>query len=271
MDGIESKLNRPLRYEGPTVAGTSCYISAEEVYQAHRFVLFNIEKCYALFCKPLNMIVQSINVNINKANTNGEEDIFFLASGPKPNVITYKGFFMNDYNFEITYVDNLCVTQNSGIATIREAEEIFYGTLEMVLEVTFGNLPPIHLFNCNWYDMKEGSGWLVDDHKFTMVNTTKRCFADKPFIFPSQAQQVFYSMDPLKSDWSIINRWKPRDTYDILTIEVGRVEAHDEVLLRKEDVVGMGLDTMIENSDVVWVRKKLGITVQVDERLLNLT
>ncbi|KAG9445027.1 hypothetical protein H6P81_016367 [Aristolochia fimbriata] len=42
VDGMETKLNRPVRYEeGPIGAGTSFLMTANESYQAHRFILFN--------------------------------------------------------------------------------------------------------------------------------------------------------------------------------------------------------------------------------------
>ncbi|KAG9447261.1 hypothetical protein H6P81_013389 [Aristolochia fimbriata] len=177
MDGVESKLNRPVLYEeGPIGAKVSRLISANEAHQAHHFVLFN-----------------SPSIETLRMNENISEEIICLARGPKYNVASYHGFFVNGYKFETIIVDHLRVTRNSGVASIGEEKKIFYGVVENVLEVYFRTLAPVHLLKCSCYDMKEGSRRVVDEYNFTLVNTTKKSFEDEPFIYPSQAQQVFYS------------------------------------------------------------------------------
>ncbi|KAG9450413.1 hypothetical protein H6P81_010378 [Aristolochia fimbriata] len=88
MDGVDSKLNRPIRYEEG----------------------------------PIGAKIKALRMNENISL-----EIICLARGPKHNVASYHGFFVNGYKFETIIVDHLRVTQNSGVASIGKAEENFCG------------------------------------------------------------------------------------------------------------------------------------------------
>ena len=94
----------------------------------------------------------------------------------------------------------------------------------------------IYLFKCKWYDMTPNKGLVIDEFNFTSVNTTRQSYEDEPFILPTQVQQVYYSKDPSKKDWSVAMRWKPRDTYE-LPVEVNMEEANHENALEKGECV----------------------------------
>ncbi|KAG9447601.1 hypothetical protein H6P81_013729 [Aristolochia fimbriata] len=111
--------------------------------------------------------------------------------------------------------------------------------------------------------MKEGSGRVVDEYNFTLVNTTKKSFEDEQFIYPSQAQQVFYSKDPIKIGWSVVCRWKPRDTYDIPTLPTDEVVASDDAVMPSENSGGTRVEFMDDvNDNALWLRRELGTDVR---------
>ncbi|KAG9450323.1 hypothetical protein H6P81_010288 [Aristolochia fimbriata] len=213
--------------------------------------------------KTLELLEMEIPMILCKLTENILEEIICLARGPKHNVASYHDFFVNGYKFRTIIVDHLRVTQNSGVASIREAKKIFYGVVENVLEVYFGTLAPVHLLKCSWYDMKEGRGRVVDEYNFTLVNTTKKSFEDEPFIYPSQAQQVFYSKDPIKIGWSVVCRWKPIDTYDIPTLPTDEVVTSDKAVMPSENSGGTRVEFMDDVDDnALWLRKELGTSVR---------
>ncbi|KAG9453345.1 hypothetical protein H6P81_006249 [Aristolochia fimbriata] len=285
IDGVETKLNRPVCYdEGPIGVAVSYFILAEEAYQVHRFVLFNCEKTHPYLIEHKNVLKrqhplwsehqvqqeQHTNfINNERQRAPLGEELISLARGPKHDSYSYKGFFVNGYKFETTNTDKTRVTQNSGIATIGEVDNVYYGILMSIIEVYFGTLPPMLLFKCHWYNTKHGSGSRIDEFDFTMVNTTLQSFEDEPFIYSFQAQQVFYSKDPVMSNRSVVCRWKPRDTYEISSVDVNVIVQGDEASLQDQDVGIRDVKDNIEE-DVTWVCKELGVGVRVDEDVLNL-
>jgi hypothetical protein len=48
------------------------------------------------------------------------------------------------------------------------------------------------------------------DNGFTMVNTREFELGTKPYVLPSQCEQVFYSEVPGKAGWSYFVRYDPR-------------------------------------------------------------
>ncbi|KAG9458151.1 hypothetical protein H6P81_002659 [Aristolochia fimbriata] len=267
------QLNRPVCYdEGPIGAAVSYFISAKEAYQVHRFVLFNCKETHPYLIEHKNVlkrqhpqwsehrVQQEQHINFRQRAPLGEE-LLSLARGLKHDGYSYKGFFVNGYKFETTNNDKTRVTQNSGIATIGEVDNVYYGVLMSIIKVYFGTLPAMHLFKCRWYNTKHGSGSRIDEFDFTMVNITLQSFEDEPFIYPFQAQQDFYSKDPVKSDWSVVCRWKLRDTYEVPPVDVDVIVQGDEASLQDQDVGIRDIENNIEE-DVTWVRKEQGVGVR---------
>ena len=59
-----------------------------------------------------------------------------------------------------------------------------------------------------------------DANGFTLVNFTRLIHTgvllkDDPFIFSSQARQVFFVQEAKDKDWAIVIKTKPRDLYDM--------------------------------------------------------
>ena len=207
------------------------------------------------------------------------EQLRSLARGPCPGILAYQGFFHNGYKYETKSLEESRTTQNNGVVTIGDVDgNVWYGVLIEIIEVSFMMQSPIYLFKCKWYDMTPNKGLVIDEFNFTSVNTTRQSYEDEPFILPTQVQQVYYSKDPSKKDWSVAMRWKPRDTYE-LPDEVNMEEANHENALEEENVYEfedpMVTEPSIFNEGVLegeghvdWVRRDV-TTLRVKDKVVN--
>ena len=76
------------------------------------------------------------------------------------------------------------------------------------------------MFQCDWVSLIEGKGIKKDAFGFTLVNFSQLIhkgnnIRDEPFIFASQAKQVFYIQDPLNENWKIVVNAISRVVYDL--------------------------------------------------------
>ena len=60
----------------------------------------------------------------------------------------------------------------------------------------------IPLFKCNWVQNKGGVKF--DNLGFISVDLNRLGHKTDPFIFASQAKQVFYTKDPIEKKWSVV-------------------------------------------------------------------
>lgn len=70
------------------------------------------------------------------------------------------------------------------------------------------------LFKCEWCDATSGRGVKKDESNYTLVNlsrltNTGERLEDEPYIFASQAEQVYYIEDHSDPDWFVAMRMKP--------------------------------------------------------------
>lgn len=142
----------------------------------------------------------------------------------------------------------------------------YYGVLTDIIELNYYDKLRYVLFKCDWADITQNRGQKKDDFGFTVVNfshlihTGKR-LNDEPFIFASQARQVYYVEDGKGTDWLTIVKTKPRDVFDIGSAGIG--EADDNTYCDSEpyniDLASLLSDT----SDYLsWVRNDVdGTTV----------
>ena len=135
----------------------------------------------------------------------------------------------------------LLQTYDSGIASIFEVPTVdsqsevslnYVGVLQDILKLDYGPLrTPIILFRCEWLKREDNRGNLTyvrDDAGFMVVNSRHKVpKMSEPFIFPSQATQVFFSNDVKKPGWKVVlqkearSRRKKQDTSDVfITISV---------------------------------------------------
>lgn len=131
-------------------------------------------------------------------------------------MISHTGFIINGNQFQTEGIEK--TTQNSGVFV--EADTIcrasakdnlqkmdrvsYYGVIRDIILLDYHKFK-ICLFDCYWANI--GTGVKVEDG-FTLVNLHKgqRQFDRDPFIFTSQAKQVFYSRESDTSNWHVVLR-----------------------------------------------------------------
>ncbi|XP_077252318.1 uncharacterized protein LOC143891659 [Tasmannia lanceolata] len=270
LEGVESKLNRPLRNdedvqceieEGfsmfsttgrPLGEGKTRPLDRATIEQAHRYVLFN---CHAVAPEHFKHIQNlhprarpmDIEQNHNKKFSDWfrthihelhqsrseqlSEKVRWLAGGPSTIVTKYMGYLIKGFRFHTKKREQRRKTQNSGVivtATTRSfstasdqspiaGDVNYYGVLTDIVEVDYyGHLKAL-MFKCDWFDVfSPDRGLKIDDFGFTIVNMSRHIYKDEPFIFASQAEQVFYVQErPINKDWHVVIKMKPRDLYDV--------------------------------------------------------
>ena len=198
------------------------------------------------------------------------EEVISLAQGPINEVVSYPAYFVNGYKFETEAVQNAHITQNSGVATISDDNSLYYGVLKKIIEIKYMFIPSKYLFKCIWYDMKEGRGVQIDEYKLISVIVTRTSFDDEPFIFPTHAQHVYYPKSPVKKDWSVVCRWKPRDTYEVPLAsssqeEITSIEEEEDAILVRNLEPTIPMEGIPNgDSDVLWVREEISSDIEVD-------
>ncbi|WVZ64041.1 LOW QUALITY PROTEIN: hypothetical protein U9M48_013619 [Paspalum notatum var. saurae] len=91
----------------------------------------------------------------------------------------------------------------------------YYGRIIDIIELTTLEILLLYFSNANGLIR----GIKRDKYGYTLVNFshlihTGEKIGHKPYIFPNQADQVFYIKDKLNPGWSVVMKMKPRDIYD---------------------------------------------------------
>jgi hypothetical protein len=134
----------------------------------------------------------------------------------------------NGHKFCIKMLDDKMKTLDCGITVVfkvtnissisdrnpEETQNRYYSHLEDIIECDFNSFK-IVLFEVKWYWLwmheRDLERTVIEhDNGFTMVNTRAFELGTKPYVRPSQCEQVFYSQVPGKVGWSYIVRYDPR-------------------------------------------------------------
>ena len=116
-------------------------------------------------------------------------------------VYTWKKYNTNGYIFNTIAYGERKRSMNSGICIrgtcYNEEEADYYGLVEDIIELEYHNPTEkktvLVLFKCNWYDSTENRGWRKHPkHDLVEVNVRRKFHKYEPFVFASQAQQVYY-------------------------------------------------------------------------------
>ena len=104
----------------------------------------------------------------------------------------------------------------------------YYGQIVDIIELDYYSECKVVLFRCDWVNVNS-RGLKKDKRGFTLLNFSHRiheggALKDDPYIFSSQAQQVFYIEDENDKGWEHVIRVKPRDTY-----RLGSLQADEEL------------------------------------------
>ncbi|XP_006367988.2 uncharacterized protein [Solanum tuberosum] len=211
--------------------------------------------------------------HVEKMHLAGEQipqDIQHLAVGPSKQAKRMTGYICNGVRYLTKSRDAKRKTQNSGImvkattqsyASARDKNPIladvsFYGILTDIIELYYTKKFKFVLFTCKWVNNNKG---LIekDDYGFTLVNFnhllyTKQHLSNEPFIFASQAQQVFYVDHPMENEWQIVVKFKPRGFYDLGedTPSIEHKEGHMELWPEQQ----LDDTTFESEDDIEWVR-----------------
>lgn len=158
---------------------------------------------------------------LSRTPDNVAETVKWLAYGPNNEVKSFEGYDINGYCFYTQRQDTKSTMQNSGVTLVASATEFdrardstpihtqmsYYGIIEDIWELHYRTFT-IPLFKCKWVDSKKGVR--VDEFGFTLADFSRPGYKNEPLIMASQAKQVFYIMDPLNNNWSVVLQSKRR-------------------------------------------------------------
>ena len=120
-------------------------------------------------------------------------------------------------------------TYNCGVASVfqvpsvdaRDVSMHYVGVLKDILKLDYGPThSPIVLFRCEWvksHDNRGNATYVKDDAGFLLVNFRHKLpRMSEPFIFASQATQVFFSDVPQKPSWKVILQKEARAKREVV-------------------------------------------------------
>ncbi|XP_042387698.1 uncharacterized protein LOC121979771 [Zingiber officinale] len=211
-----------------------------------------------------------VEEQLNARNSNFSEVIKALAIGPNPRGRSFKAYMINGFHFRTKAFETSRTTQNSGVMLRAKTtsyasrkdrnpiagEIIYYGVLKNIIQVHYSNRMKFVMFNCDWVDNQRGK--MEDYFKFTLVNFDHLMYrdnqmSDEPFIFASQAEQVFYSNDPVEPKWHVVLKMSRRDNYDVYS-SLDQADSYssqtldDNIPIRDEDNAWVREDVVVDGA-----------------------
>lgn len=153
-----------------------------------------------------------------------DRDRLLLSKPPSQRAIRFARMtaFGNHFRVEDSSTAAL-VSYNSGVASVFESamgdstdsSVNYVGVLKDILQLDYGALSmQINLLRCEWVKPKDSRGnttYSRDESGFLVVNFRHKLpRMSEPFIFPSQATQVFFSDVVDKPGWKVVLRSETR-------------------------------------------------------------
>jgi hypothetical protein len=143
-----------------------------------------------------------------------------LSSKPSQRAIWYTRMKSFGNHFRVQdYASTRMQTFDSGVASVFQvptpnASDVsvhYVGVLKDILKLNYGLMhTTIMLFRCEWMKRQDNRGnptYVRDEAGFLIVNFRHKLLkTSDPFIFPSQATQVFFSDEVRKPGWKVVLR-----------------------------------------------------------------
>ena len=146
---------------------------------------------------------------------------------------------VNGVQFICEQRDSRKRTQNSGVMVHGGRNGVdYYGVLDSVVELVYGEGMTVHLFKCRWFNTRPQS-MKTDQYGILSVNTATSSYEDDPFVFATSVKQVFYLDDLAKGDaWKVVNLVHPRNIYRAATLGEAEDEEED-VAYQEPNAIGI--------------------------------
>ncbi|XP_021728414.1 uncharacterized protein LOC110695492 [Chenopodium quinoa] len=243
-DGV-SNIDNYLYNSGGRVVGKKENVRLDDrsLKQAHRYVLLHSDELTPVLNEFLKLKRQENDVGGSQADESIENQWIIdefadwlqsqvhnlddstvegklrkaLAGGLSNRGKRMKSVIINGYKFDIVDRERFRITQNSEIMVEAEGHE-YYGKLKEILELDYYGSYKVVLFRCDWVDIRRGIKTNPNGSvriKISKLMHTGRFLRDDPFVFSSQAKQVFYIEDEIQKGWCHVVKTKPRDLFDI--------------------------------------------------------
>lgn len=138
-----------------------------------------------------------------------------MAQCPIKRVTYFDGYVVNGYTFQTkAQVKNLN-THNCGVlvkGAVHSGEKECFGPLKEIIELDYGSIHKVILFDCEWYDVfSENVGIKRETYGITTVNVK----TNEPYVLASQVEQVYYVKDHLHQNWQVVLKTNPHNFYGI--------------------------------------------------------
>ncbi|XP_071697481.1 uncharacterized protein [Rutidosis leptorrhynchoides] len=216
MDGFKSVEIPQSRHEGRlsgqgTLGRKTGYSNVADYQEAH-FNAYN----------TLHLLIQWLKDKVRRTLPNIDKTVETLGFAPK-HVFQYQGYDINGYTFYTKAQDKKSKTQNRGVTVIassteftmvnreersRIAKKSYYGVIQEIWELDYGDSYTIPLFKCKW--VNNNRGVQVDEDGFTTVNLSTNGYKEEPFILAKLVTQVFFIEDPKDPRWHVVQYGKRR-------------------------------------------------------------
>ena len=151
-------------------------------------------------------------------NNADDMDLVLLCSRPSQLATRYTRMKAYGNHFRVEDPQSAVLqTYDSGVASVfhmssTETEPAtlnYVGVLKDILKLNYGPLrTPIIIFRCEWMKQRDNWGnstYVRDEVGFMVVNFRHKVLKmSDPFIFPSQATQVFWSKEVGRPGWKVV-------------------------------------------------------------------
>ncbi|XP_020085892.1 uncharacterized protein LOC109708518 [Ananas comosus] len=226
----------------------------------------------------------TITIMYNNKDGRVSTELLQLARGPDRRVFCYSGYLINGFRFHTKEREETLKSQNSGVWVQGDdgyCSRDYFGQLLDIIELQYQGSNKVFLFKCHWWDVcTVGRGYREDNDGFFAVNTDRQLptNAIDPYVLASQAQQVYYVEDINDPKWHFVIKTRPRDLYDIPTMESNEVGVQSssimEEIIQEAEIIGNSCGYMnIEDEDDGFelIRNDTeGITIDADELNIDL-